>query len=166
MQINFNYVYLIFFSELNVLRIVLLAEEYQVTSILTKCKSVMKSTLSNAEEKASKDGISVTQLEPLKECLKTLNSAISLNYIDIMDLAVKSIARFGYCLYEENDYSQDVFRRPYPVLELNNRIDGNNRTTYRNIYRDCNVLFKSLSLEIRYKILSERLIKVNDNNFK
>ncbi|XP_060576798.1 uncharacterized protein LOC132734098 [Ruditapes philippinarum] len=77
-------------NELNVLRIVPLAEEYQVTAIITKCKAVMKLMLSNAEKAASstyfiKDKIDSYQLEPLKKCLTVLKSATFVNYTDIID---------------------------------------------------------------------------------
>jgi uncharacterized protein YqgV (UPF0045/DUF77 family) len=147
-----------------VLRIVPLAEEYQVTSIVTKCKAVIKSMLLKAEKNASNVCISVTQLEPLKKCLNILQSATSLNYTDITALAVKSIARFGYSLYDGLDHSKVFFSRTYPGLD--SKIDNTKETTYGDLYRYCDVLFKGLSLDIRYKILSERLIKVSDNNFK
>ncbi|XP_060576794.1 uncharacterized protein LOC132734095 [Ruditapes philippinarum] len=151
-------------NELIVLRIVPFAEEYQVTSIVTKCKAVIKSMLLKAEKNASNVCISVTQLKPLKKCLNILQSAISLNYTDITALAIKSIARFGYCLYDGLDQSKDFFSRTYPALD--NKIDYTKETTYGDLYRECGVLFKGLSLDIRFKILSERLIKVSDNNFK
>lgn len=134
-------------NELNVLRIVPLADEYQVTAIVTKCKAVMMSMLSNAEKIASAYTNWSTNQEPLKKCLTVLKSATSLNYTDIIDLAVKSIARFGYGLYNGFDHPRFGSKMSNP-------------------YRDCDDLFKSISFEIRYKILSERLMKVNDNNFK
>jgi hypothetical protein len=100
-----------------VLRIVPLAEKYQVTAIVTKCKAVLKSMLSNAEETASDTDYITEHLKPLKKCLNVLNSAASLNYTDIIALAVKSIARFGYCLYDGLDHSKDVLRGCYPALD-------------------------------------------------
>ncbi|XP_060576789.1 uncharacterized protein LOC132734088 [Ruditapes philippinarum] len=148
--------------ELNVLRIVPLAEEYQVTAMVTKCKAAMKWMLSKAEETAKGGAFIIElQLQPLKKCFTVLHSAVSLNYTDISVLAVNYIAQFGYCLYNDTDYSKnDVFR--------NNTLDGkiNNVTTYGEVRKECQALFKSLPDDIRCKILSERLKKVNNNDFK
>lgn len=131
-----------------------------MTAIVTKCKAAMKSMLSKAEKTASDANHNSYQLTPLKECLNVLKSAMIHNYTDIIALAVTSIARFGYFMYNGVDHSKEF----YPGLD--SRIDDNNETRYGDIYRDCDVLFKSLTLEIRYKILSERLMKVSDNYFR
>ncbi|XP_060576775.1 uncharacterized protein LOC132734075 [Ruditapes philippinarum] len=148
-------------NELNVLRIVPLADEYQVTAIVTKCKAVMKWMLSNAVKTAANVNYKEEQLQPLKKCFTVLHSAVSLDYTDISDLAVNYIAKFGYCLYNDIDYSEnDEFR--YPRFDQN----INNVATYGNVHKECQTLFKSLPDDIRCKILSERLKKVNNNNFK
>ncbi|XP_060576797.1 uncharacterized protein LOC132734097 [Ruditapes philippinarum] len=142
-------------NKLNVLRIVPLAEEYQVTAIVTKCKAVMKSMLSKAENKGSgahKD----SQIEPLSECFNVLKSAVSFNFTDISTLAVKSIAKFGYCWYNDVDYDKFVIFTTY----------GGNKPDKGEARKECQALFESLPLETRYNILSERLKQVNDNGFK
>ncbi|XP_060576790.1 uncharacterized protein LOC132734089 [Ruditapes philippinarum] len=149
-------------NELNVLRIVPLADEYLVTAIVTKCKAVMKSMLSKAVKTAANVN-DKEQLQPLRKCFIVLHSAVSLNYTDISVLAVNYIAKFGYCLYNDIDCTCSKNGIVYNFT-LDGKID--NVTTYGDVHKECRALFTSLPDDIRCQILSERLKKVDYNNFK
>lgn len=81
----------------NVLRIVCLAEEYQVESSVTKCKKVMKDMLTRGTE--NEMGYFKFQDEQAAVCLKILSKASTCGYEDVTSYAITSIARFGYRIF-------------------------------------------------------------------
>ncbi|XP_045206549.2 uncharacterized protein LOC123558749 [Mercenaria mercenaria] len=152
----------------NVLYIAPFAEEYQVTSIVEKCKTVMNSMLSNAVERAgSCTGINILyQLEPVRECLYVLKLADTLNYTDIVTRAVQTIAKCGYCHYsdEVGFNAESKFSNYNPSLQTT--VGPGSKQTYGDIRKDCVTMFKILPAELRCRILSARLTLVNDDNFR
>ena len=145
------------FTENNVFRIAPLADEYQVTVIVAKCKTAMKSIVSKAQKTAASTSSKTCHLKPLRECFNVLKSALSLNYTDITDLSVNAVARFGYGLYNSVQFPRNRFSG----YDLKCKISEENDETYADVRNECISLFESLPLEFRNNILSGRLERVD-----
>ncbi|XP_053400778.1 uncharacterized protein LOC128557431 [Mercenaria mercenaria] len=153
----------------NVLCIVSFAEEYQVTPMVEKCKIVMNSILSKAEEKEEGSyGRSriLYQLGSVRNCFYVLKSADTLNYTDVVNLAVKTIARFGHCCYTDEEDINVERKFCLSNQNLQTTYGQGSKQTYGDVRKECVSMLKKLSLELRCRILSTRLTLVNVDSFK
>ena len=148
------------FPEKNVLRLAPLAEEYQVTAIITKCKTVMESIVSKAQAKIKSATFTTDHLEPLRECLNVLKSAVSLNYTNVFNLSIDAVARFGYGLYTKVEIPVSPYFNKY---SLDRKTSYKSNETYADVRNECITLYRSLSLRCRNIILLCRLGKVDKN---
>ena len=144
------------FTEKNVLRIAPIADEYQVTVIVTKCKTAMKSIASKAQKNGNYWN-KASYLKPLRECFNVLKSALSLNYTDISDVSVNAVARFGYCLYNDVQYIRDG-----NTSDINSKTGPNSDETYADVRNECISSFEGLPFEWQKKILLGRLGRTDE----
>ncbi|XP_060607422.1 uncharacterized protein LOC132759631 [Ruditapes philippinarum] len=148
-------------TEANVLRIVPIAEEYQVDSIIQSCKSVMKNWLEKEYVSAkSKTGIYIYHIiKPTRQCLSILTTSLARNYISLVDNAVDIIAKMPHRIYY-GSYKPDTLCTDYHsnTQEINGK-----KITYRKIIRECKTVFQTLPAELRCTILSKRLALDTDN---
>ncbi|XP_045206734.1 uncharacterized protein LOC123558974 [Mercenaria mercenaria] len=151
-------------TESNVLSIVGIAEEYQVKSMTTKCKEVMKAWLLKTVEEAKSMDYN-HRVEPLRECFRIINTAISLNYDDIVTSGVKTVAKYGHVHYIRN--RPRPTRTHGPVFGART-IQQTSKTEepIDQIKKECMEMFNGLPAEVRCRILSERLLFWNDSDMK
>lgn len=134
-------------NESNVLCIAPLAEEYQVSSVVAKCKQMMIHFIRKEFLEAVREQSAMTlrhkytekQLIAMRSCLKVLQTATTLNYQHITEYCIKVAAGFSSGLYGE-------INSPFSAPE-----------DYPSLHKECKELFESLSAEVRCKILSKRL---------
>ncbi|XP_053404931.1 uncharacterized protein LOC123555595 [Mercenaria mercenaria] len=86
-------------TEFNVLRIAPIAEEYQVASVVTSCKSQMKNWLDKELQEAKRNTSTMEHVVPTRKCLTILTTALSLNYETEAAYAVDIIARLPHRIY-------------------------------------------------------------------
>jgi hypothetical protein len=114
-----------------------IADEYQVTSIINKCKEVMMVLLENPIKQPNPNGCHyLHQAVWLRPCLRIVAKAHELGYDAVVKYAVKSIAKFGHILYNEGNTdpsAQDgsaYFGEPNPFYK-----EGDE--TLSDIMKDC-----------------------------
>ncbi|XP_060557712.1 uncharacterized protein LOC132718096 [Ruditapes philippinarum] len=146
-------------TETNVLRIVSIADEYQVTSVIKKCKEYMISWLQASFDQArAKGNHYLYHAEYLRPCLRIVAKVHELSYNDLVKFAVKSIAKFGHILYntgQKESQKMHIKNQPSPS-------DKTGDETFGDIKMDCMKMFQNLPFEIKYKIVAERLLHLND----
>jgi hypothetical protein len=136
-----------------------IADEYQVTSVINKCKEYMMRWLQASFDQArAKDNHYLYQAVYLRPCLSIVAKAHELTFNDVVKFAVKIIAKFGHILYNEG---QKDLQRMYDVDEIFPS-DKTGDETFGDIKMDCMKMFQKLSFEIKYKIVAERLLHLND----
>jgi hypothetical protein len=136
-----------------------IAEEYQVTSVIKKCKETMMTWLQASLDQARGKGYHyLYQTEYLRQCLRIVAKAHELSYNDVVEFAVKIIAKFGHILYNDG-------QKESPRTRYGNEPSVSDKTgdeTFGDIKMDCMKMFQNLSFEIKYKIVAERLLHLND----
>ncbi|XP_060589989.1 uncharacterized protein LOC132745177 [Ruditapes philippinarum] len=144
-------------TDKNVLRIVEIANEYQVTSIIKKCKETMMTWLQTLFGQARTKGHYLYQAEYLRPCLRIIAKAHELSYNDVVQFAAKTIAKFGHILYNKGQTQPPLNPWCSPYIT-----DKRGDETYSDIKEDCMNMFQELSLDIKYKIVTERLLLLNE----
>jgi hypothetical protein len=154
-----------FISGSNVLSLALIAEEYQVAIFITRCKKVMCDWLRMSLKGNNTDYTTDNRLRKhAANCLLILHKALECRYAEITDEAISSVCKFGYGVFSGR-------------LRLNMKwpgiIMGLSRTA-RTCYitaadedvekSECYDLFEDLPEDIKYKLLTERLILCESNN--
>ncbi|XP_060597905.1 uncharacterized protein LOC132751709 [Ruditapes philippinarum] len=146
----------------NVLDIMPIAEEYQVTRILCKCKICLKKWLTDELETARK-GQSIDHFViPARNCLYILKTVAMLNYSELIELCVGVVSQFGHRIFF-GSYSPNTIK----VKKLKVRISDKGKfTTVEEIISECTEVFKSLQADVKYDVLARRLALYPDNDFK
>lgn len=121
-------------TETNVLRVVNIADEYQVTSVITKCKGLMMGWLQASFDQARAKGYPyyLYQAVYLRPCLRIVAKAYELTYNDVVKFAVKTIAKFGHILYNEGQKespSQYVMGEHTPLDKTGDETFGDLQST-------------------------------------
>ncbi|XP_045202125.2 uncharacterized protein LOC123555593 [Mercenaria mercenaria] len=141
-------------TESNVLRIAPIAEEYQVASIVTSCKSLMKNWLDKELQVAKRSSTSTLEhVVPARQCLTILTTALSLNYETETAYAVDTIAKLPHRIYY-GSYRPDTINSNY--LDYTRKVNGVD-VKVREIIAECRQLFLKLHAQLRCEILSKRL---------
>jgi hypothetical protein len=136
---------------------VTIADEYQVTSITKKCKELMMTWLQASLDQAKgKIAHFLNHAVYLRPCLRIIAKAHESSYSDVMNFAVKTIAKFGHILYNKGQQEK------FPFIKGPNHSDKSGDETLGNIKMDCMNMFQNLSFEIKCKIFAERLLLLND----
>lgn len=141
----------------------MIAEEYQVTTIIKKCQETMLSCLSDSllQAKTSGQRYYHKHVEFLRFCLRIVATAHALCYNNVVNSSVKTIAKFGHNLYNKE---HPVNFKCYPYSSSLLRKIGNE--TAESVQNHCIDLFNELPVEVRYQILSERLLLMTDVDLK
>lgn len=144
-------VYIFFFvlSEGNVLRILPIAEEYQVNSAVLMCKAIIRNIVLSLKKELPKSvyhfvssGSYEKQLKSLRRCLNVLSTAICISYQDFI----------GQCIGIAACYSTGLYTQTRLVIPEN------------TLQSECKELFEKLPAEIRCQILSKRLFSCENTN--
>ncbi|XP_053404929.1 uncharacterized protein LOC123555594 [Mercenaria mercenaria] len=152
-------------TESNVLRIAPIAEEYQVASVVTSCKSKMKNWLDKELQEAKRNTSTTEHIVPIRKCLTIPTTALSLNYETETAYAVDIIARLPHRIYY-GSYQPDTIKSNYHHY-LNNKKKVNGvDVKIREIIAECRQLFLKLPAELRCTLLSKRLALYQDNEIK
>ncbi|XP_060596100.1 uncharacterized protein LOC132750171 [Ruditapes philippinarum] len=151
-------------TEANVLRIVPIAEEYQVDSIIQSCKSVMKNWLEKDYVSAKKlyNNSCNYHVVQTRQCLSILATSLPLNYKSLVDNAVDMLAKMPHRIYY-GSYGPDTLDTYCQSYKLN--VNGK-QITVREIIDECKTVFQTLPAELRCTILSKRLAFDSDNEVK
>jgi hypothetical protein len=94
----------------------------------------------------------------LRPCLRIVAKAHELSYNDVVNSAVKTISKFGHILYNEGQIQRQSYS--WDMRLSASKKSGNE--TYGKIMEDCMNMFQEFSFEIKYKIVAERLLLMND----
>ncbi|XP_060592748.1 uncharacterized protein LOC132747393 [Ruditapes philippinarum] len=152
-------------SRSNVLSLALIAEEYQVAIFITRCKNVMWDWLRMSVKGTNSEYTTANDLRKYAaNCLLILHKALECRYAEITDEAISSVCKFGYGVFSG---------RLRLNMNLSVRLMGLSRTA-RTCYitaadedvekSECYDLFEDLPEDIKYKLLTERLILCESNN--
>ncbi|XP_060576730.1 uncharacterized protein LOC132734048 [Ruditapes philippinarum] len=150
-------------TEANVLCIVHIAEEYQVDTIIQRCKLIMKNWLEK-EYVSAKRNNSLPEdyfysVEPTRQCLSILTTTLALNYKSLVDNAVDILSKMPHRIYY-GSYKPDTLRTNQHSSKL--AINGK-KITVREIIDECKTVFETLPAELRCTILSKKLALYEDN---
>lgn len=130
------------------MQLVKIAEEYQTTFIIEKCKKVMETLLeSNIEWSfpfCRPDNLYM--LRRARSCLKILTTAKSLEYEEIITNACKTIGCFGHAIFTGTVTKGEV----YPNKNFQKREN-------EDPIEDCRKLFEELSDALKNELLLQRL---------
>lgn len=108
-----NKLILFLITDKNVLQLVKIADEYQTTSIVEKCKKVMKDLLqSNLKSNLlfEPGSVNLDRLRRARTCLKILTTAKSVEYEAIITEACQTIGRFGHAIFTGTVPEHDVYQ--------------------------------------------------------
>ncbi|XP_060607425.1 uncharacterized protein LOC132759633 isoform X2 [Ruditapes philippinarum] len=148
----------------NVLDIIPIAEEYQVTRIINYGKPILKTWLNDELQTARKGKSIVDYVIPARNCLYILKTVAMLNDSELVTLGVGVVSQFGHRIYLGSN-SPNTINVNESKLPIND--DGKHTsTTVRQIISECTEVFKSLPTEIKYDVLAQRLFIYPDNDFK
>jgi hypothetical protein len=107
--------------------------------------------------------------EYLRPCLRIVAKVHELRYNDVVKFAVKSIAKFGHILYntgqKESQILYNTGQKESQKMHIKNQPSPPDKTgdeTFGDIKVDCMKMFQNLPFEIKYKIVAERLLHLND----
>lgn len=139
------------------LRIIPIAEEYQVQSVVSKCKAFMKSWLNKAADSASIVCL-IGQIPHFRTCLRILEMVNMLNYEDDITYSVSTVAKFGHDLLVEG---RSLSTSRYGIT-LDAEVYGE---VLRDVRKECITIFERFPAELRCRILKERLLLKDDNKF-
>ncbi|XP_060566352.1 kelch-like protein 38 [Ruditapes philippinarum] len=130
----------------NVLDMIHIAEEYQVTRIVYQCKLCLKQWLNDEFETARKRKYIEDYVKPARNCLYILKTAVVVNNSELITLGVEIVSQFGHEIYlglHKTDFIPD-----------------------KKMFSECTEVFKSLPADVKYDVLARRLALYPDNNFK
>ncbi|XP_045206743.2 uncharacterized protein LOC123558984 [Mercenaria mercenaria] len=137
-----------------ILQVVELSEEYQVQSLILKCKDTMKERLTSELNAArgkqdpttffrsfDKSSGNALKLEKAKNCLSILTTCLIFQYDDIISESVCVLGKFGYGIFSGTIAGSKQHRTK--MLE--------------DLAHDCKHMYDSLPGNLKIRILSERL---------
>ncbi|XP_060607427.1 uncharacterized protein LOC132759636 [Ruditapes philippinarum] len=150
-------------TEANVLRIVPIAEEYQVDPIIQICQLIMQNWLQKEYVSAKSNKYYSNyyhhSVVPTRQCLSILTTSLSLNYKSLIDNAVEILAKMPHRIYY-GSYKPDTLCTD--CHSQTRDLNGKN-ITVREIIDECKIVFQTLPAELRCTILSKKLALYEDN---
>jgi hypothetical protein len=130
----------------NVLDIISIAEEYQVTRIINRSKPLLKKWLNDEFETARKGKYTEDYVKPARNCLYILKTAVMVNYSELVTLGVEIVSQFGHRIYLG-------LHKTYFIAK-------------KEMFSECTEVFNSLPADVKYDVLARRLALYPDNDFK
>lgn len=140
----------------NVLDVSDIAEKYQCTLIINRCKAEMSNSLKSEIELAAETGSDACRYDCARECLEILIKADSLHYQDQLSEAVNTISRFNYKYFAGkvvNNQKGNKIRMFGSCTPASNQSERN----VEDAASECKDLYESLTEEMQYKLLMQRL---------
>lgn len=152
----------------NVLRVSPLAEEYQATLLIQKCKKAMEVWVDSGKEEERQYPTAEKTVRVSKICLQILVNAISLHYEDVIEKAVQTIAKFGYIYFTGTARKQDVYFKKVKNKHISFSCQDQQEkiVPYEpeiNELENCKTLYDSLSDQMKVRLLSTRLLLWDDS---
>ncbi|XP_045206755.2 uncharacterized protein LOC123558995 [Mercenaria mercenaria] len=145
-------------DESNVVRVVPIAEEYQVPSIAAKCKRLMKKVMNKDLEEAKKCSSKLdSHAVAVRKCLIFLNTAVTFGYKSLTEHCSTILASFpsaGYTYVNKNCSYFTYHGNKYPSVEVNGE-----SVNVKDVRSECLALFKKLPPDVSRMVLSKRLKK-------
>ncbi|XP_045206736.1 uncharacterized protein LOC123558977 [Mercenaria mercenaria] len=148
-------------DESNAVRMVPIADKYQVPSIAAKFQRLMKKVMNKDLEEAKKRHSKFdNHVVPVRKCLIFFNTAVTFGYKSLIEHCSTILASFPSAVYTDVDKSCSYLKYyNYPSVEVNGE-----SVKVEDVRSECMALFKKLPPDVSLMVTSKRLTKCDTQN--